>query len=417
MAEHFINKDQLRIGQFVHLDLPWMKHPFMSSSFKIRTPQQLATIRRLKLDKIRIDPDKSDAETESPPPKTTETQVLDDVSEALWEEKRRRIQVLKERRVNLNRCAKRYTQSAAAARKMMSHLQSSPAQAVDEADELVGHMVDELSEDRETTVQLVNLKSQDENSYYHAINVSALALVLGRSLGLDRDQLRLLGMSALFHDLGHQQIPYKVLNKKTALTNPEVKLYRQHPRYGAEMAARIGTLPRGVVDVILQHHENLDGSGYPGGLRADSICAQARVIAVVNRYDNLCNGIGGAPGLSPYEAISQMYSRERERFDPKILNGFITHLGVYPPGSVVKLDDGRIAAVISINPKELLKPSVLLYNPRIPKEEALILDLKEEGLSICSSLRLPDLGPEVGEYLNLSDSISYYFGPSGGSNR
>jgi len=413
MADKFLSKEQLRIGMFVHLDLPWMKHPFMTSSFKIRTPQQLATIKHLKLERVRMDPDKSDPEPESPAPQGKDAQVLDDVSKALWEEKKRRIRVLKERRVNLNRCAKRYAQSTAAARKMMSHLKSSPAQAVDEADDLVCHMVDELSEDRETTVQLVNMKTQDENSYYHAVNVAALAMVLGRSLALDRDQLRLLGMSSLFHDLGHQQIPYKVLNKKTPLSKPELKLYQQHPRYGAKMATRIGTLPPAVVEVILQHHENLNGTGYPQGLKADAISAQSRIIAVVNRYDNLCNGLHGNAGLSPYEAISLMYSRERERYDHKVLNGFITNLGVYPPGSVVELKDGRIAAVISINPKELLKPNVLLYNPDIPKEEALILDLKEEDLSISKSLRLPDLDTEVIEYLNLSDNVSYYFGPSG----
>lgn len=417
MADQFVDKDQLRIGMFVHLDLPWMKHPFMSSSFKIHTPQQLATIRKLKLDKVRFDPERSDIAPSTPAPKTEpkeEARILDDVAQAMWEEKKRRIQVLKERRVSLNRCAKRYGQSTQAARKLMSHLQSAPAQAAEEADDLACHMVDELAEDRDATVQLVNMKTQDENSYYHAVNVAALALVLGRSLALDRDQLRLLGMAALFHDLGHQQIPYKVLNKKSALSKPELQLYRQHPRYGAEMAARIGTLPRDVVAVIQQHHENLDGSGYPRGLSADAITAQTRIISVVNRYDNLCNGVTGKTGLSPYEAISRMYSRERQHYDPKVLNGFITNLGVYPPGSVVKLEDGRIAAVISINPRELLKPNVLLYNPDIPKEEALILDLREEELSICESLRLADLKPEVAEYLNLTDTVSYYFGPSGG---
>lgn len=413
MSDKTVDKNQLRIGLFIHLDLAWMNHPFLTSSFKIRTQKQLDALRQLGLERIRIDPDRSDPEaptgSDAQPEGTTTGEVKDDLTAALWAEKRERIQALKERRSRLNHCSKCYSQSVGMARKLMSHLRASPAQAAEEAQDLVVQMVDDLTQDQETTVQLVNLKHQDENSYFHAINVVALALVVGQKLALERPQLRLLGLGALFHDLGHQRVPSQILLKKEPLNQAERQFYQQHPRYGAEIARQIKTLPPPVVEVIAKHHEHLDGSGYPEGLRESDIGTLTRIVAVVNRYDNLCNGGYAEPGLSPHQALSRMYSRERTFYDPKVLSTFITNLGVYPPGTVVRLQDERIAVVISINQDDLLKPNVLVYSADIPQEEALILDLGEEGIAIRESLHQKDLNQAQIEYLNLSDKLSYYF--------
>lgn len=422
MAEKIISTDELRIGLYIHLDLPWMKHPFLTNSFKVRTAEQLETLRHLGIGQLRCDPERSDPAPPLPAPAEPPVRpVSDDLERALWQEKQRRIQVLKERRTRLNHCANHYSKSVGSVRKLMAHLFAAPAQAVEEADQVVCGMVEELTTDREVTLQLVNMKSQDESAYFHVINVAALSLMLGRTLGLDPSQLRLLGLAALFHDLGHQQVPSQILRKQEPLTPPEQQLYQRHPLYGEQIANRLGSLPKEVVAVIAQHHEHLDGSGYPRGLRGDSITALTRIVTLVNRYDNLCNRSDSTQSLSPYEAVSLMYARERERYDLKILTRFIANLGVYPPGTVVRLSDGRIACVVSINPRELLKPNVLVYDPHIPKEEALILDLSEESLDIAESCRRGTLDSEVIRYLNLSETLSYYFdrtvGPATGRKR
>lgn len=409
--EKVVDTSQLRIGVFVHLDLPWMSHPFLSSSFKIRTQKQLDALQQLGLTQVRIDPARSDdlADAAAESDQLPTEQVREHLTQALWEEKRRRILILKERRSRLNVCAKHYRESVGSARKLMAHLMASPEQAAEEAGLLVAQMVDELTADQEATVQLVNLKRQDENSYFHCINVVALALVIGQRLALGTAELRLLGLGALFHDLGHQKTPGPILHKKAQLTPPERQVYALHTRCGAEIARRIGVLPAAAIEVIAKHHEFLDGSGYPDGLRGDDIGLLTRIVTVVNRYDNLCNGAMGDRGLSPHHAISRMYSVERACYDPRVLTTFITNLGVYPPGTVVRLSDERLALVVTINQNDLLKPSVLIYSPDIPKEEALVLDLNEEDIVIRGSLRQSDLSQEQVEYLNLSDKLSYYF--------
>jgi putative nucleotidyltransferase with HDIG domain len=409
MADKTIQKEQLCIGLYIHLDLPWMKHPFLTSSFKIRSEKQLKALRGMRLATLRYDPDKSDTQ----PLSLRGTPVVERVrqesdDDALWEEKRKRIEVLKARRSKLNKTAVRYEKSVESTRKLMEVLFASPEQAVQIADEVVGNMVSDLMVDADVTIQLVNLKGKNESSYYHSLNVAALSLVLGQNLGLDTKQLHVLGLGALFHDLGHQQIPSQILFKKKPLTPAEEKVYQRHALLGVEMANKIGVLPEEAVAIIGQHHERLDGSGYPKGLKGE-VGVLSRIVAIVDHYDELCNHADPNRSLSPYEAVSLMYSKERAKFDMSILTVFISNLGIYPPGTVVRLSDQRIASVVTINHEELLKPNVLVYDPEIPKEEALILDLMEEDLSISESCRRSELTPAVLNYLSLSEYVTYYF--------
>lgn len=431
-----VSVDQLRVGIFVHLDLPWMQHPFLTSSFKIRTEKQLEVLRALDLEQVRFDPERSDcAPLQSAPPAAAPPPLAeaephhawtgqgdsradstalaypktDAVTAAFWEEKNRRILKLKERRARLNQCAKRYTSSVSAARKLFPMMQAMPGQAAREATELVTEMVSELALDQDATVQLVNLKHLGENSYFHAINVVALALVVGTDLKLSPNELRLLGLGALFHDLGHQQLPSQLLLKRAPFSPAELRVYRQHPVFGVQLARKVQTLPHAVVEVIANHHEHLDGSGFPRGLGDRDLGTLTRIISVVNRYDNLCNGFAAQRGLSPHQAISSMYRREKSWYDEKVLSVFISSLGIYPPGTVVRLDDERLAVVTSVNRDHPSRPNVLVYEPEIPKEEALILDLSEENIAVRESLHADALSPDQVDYLNVSDKLSYYF--------
>jgi len=409
MADKKIQKEQLCLGLYIHLDVPWMKHPFFTSSFKIRSEKQLNTLRGMRLEGIRYDPDKSDAQ---PLPLShvpvAEEPIREHAEDRLWEEKRKRIEVLKARRSKVNRSAKQYEKSVDSTRKLMDVLFAAPEQALQMADDVVADMVTDLTVDTDVTIQLINLKGKSESSYYHSLNVTALSLLLGQKLGLDAKQLHLLGLGALFHDLGHQEIPSQILLKKKPLTPVEEKVYQRHPDLGVRIAKRIGILPDEAMAIIGQHHERLDGSGYPKGLK-NEVGTLVRIVAIVDRYDELCNQADPNLSLSPYEAVSLMYGKEQGKYDKTILTVFIANLGIYPPGTVVRLSDQRIACVVTINHEELLKPSVLVYDPQIPKEEALILDLVEEDLSISESCRRSEVSPAVLNYLNLSEYVSYYF--------
>ena len=165
--------------------------------------------------------------------------------------------------------------------------------------------------------------------------------------------------------------------------------------------------------IIFQHHEMADGSGYPLGLKLEKISQPARVVALINFYDNLCNPLDLAQAMTPHEALSFMFGQRRNKFDALVLQQMIRCLGVYPPGSIVTLSNNAIAMVMSVNPLKPLRPWVMLYDENVPKEEAILLDLEQEPeIIIAKALRPALLPPATYAYLSPRKRVTYYFDSS-----
>jgi putative nucleotidyltransferase with HDIG domain len=327
----------------------------------------------------------------------------------LWRQKNERIERLKERREVIERTEERYNQNVHKLPNLMQNIMTGSEASVEQAGVFVGQMVDSLLDDTDAVVHLVNIRSKEENIFYHSLNVAVLALILGSQAGLGQVKMRSLGMGALFHDLGKANIPKKVLKKETPLTKPEQALVRLHPKYGMDMVSRCGNFPPDAVQVIHQHHEALDGTGYPDGLKGEAISQLARITAIVDYYDKLCNNPVPQKSLTPYQALSHMYKERKEQLDPKLLVLFIRCLGIYPPGTIVQLNNQALGLVISVNSSNPLKPSLLIYDQDIPKAEALILDMVDDpDLAIASSIHPCQLPSEVFDYLSPRSRITYY---------
>jgi hypothetical protein len=187
--------------------------------------------------------------------------------------------------------------------------------------------------------------------------------------------------------------------------------YRDHVAKGVLHGRRM-TLAPGALAVIGQHHEHADGSGFPQKLAGDRMSTAARIVAIVNRFDNLCNPQTRTPALTPHEAVSMLFAQGRARYDAAVLNTFIRMMGVYPAGSLVQLTDDRYAMVIGVNSSRPLKPRVLVHDPRVPRNEALIVDLETTpDLGIRRSLAAAKLPPAALEYLDPRPRVAYYFEP------
>jgi len=166
----------------------------------------------------------------------------------------------------------------------------------------------------------------------------------------------------------------------------------------------------GASTVIAQHHELIDGSGFPLKLTSDRTTVPARIVALVNRYDNLCNPANPGKAVTPHEAVALMFAQGKNKYDPAILGAFIKMMGVYPAGSVVQLTDDRYALVVGVNSSRPLKPRVLVHETGVPREEALILDLETAGgLGIRRSLKPTALPEQTLTYLSPRPRISYFF--------
>ncbi len=410
--EQRISIDQLRVGLYIRLD-SWMDHPFLFGSFKIRNEKQLQQLRSLGISHLFYEPGKSDlpplppsAAGTMPTPGSPEP---DPEIQAMWEEKRKRRERLLQQREALGRCERQFAAGASTIKSVLQSLFSRPAESIRHAQALVSDMVDSLLADKDVVLHLVNAKAGDENAYYHALNVTVLALILGKEAQLGAEDMRVLGLGTLLHDIGREKIPSQILLNKSPWTKAELSFYQQHVAYGVEMAQRLPGISDAVLDVVAMHHELLDGSGYPRRLAGDQIGTLARIACIANAFDNYCNRTNPADSLTPAEAIAFMFKKETGRYDSGLLQLFIRCMGVYPPGSVVELNDGRLGLVMSVNPGQLLHPSLLVYDPDVPKDEALWLDMRHAPeLSVAKTLRPAELDVAVLAYLDPRTRVSYF---------
>lgn len=426
----FVSVEQLRVGLYVFIDLPWYRHPFMLNEFMIRSAEQIRELKTLGQSRFRYDPSRSDApadETATPPdtpgpaaatppdaPGPTAPPVEPPggptpVAATHAPRTVLRERALAEHRRRVAQVEKSFLKSSTLLRNLNRKLLTHPDGTLGDMRELVDQMVLSFLEHPEVTLHVMSEKCH-EDFYSHVLNVSVLSMMLTRGLGFSADEARILGLGALLHDIGLMEVPDRVLNKSPEeYTKAERELRAMHCEYGLRIGRQIG-LPPDVLSIIHQHHEMADGSGYPLGLTLDAIAMPARVVAMVNFYDNLCNPLDFSLAMTPHEALSFMFARRRNKFDARILQQMIRCLGVYPPGSIVMLSNDAIGMVMSINPAKPLRPWVMLYDASTPKENAPLINLEEEtDVNISKAIRPALLPPQIHAYLSPRKRVAYFF--------
>jgi len=419
----YLAPEQLCIGIFVYLDLNWLEHDFARNSFKIKTDEQLAQLKRLGLKRIRVDPTRSDtrplplsaknvatpadaSQPGHPGDGETAQVVLEDSAAILA--KRERVDRIAQQRAAVAQCETQFLKAATALKNINTNLFSRPAASLASAEQLIQQMLDSILTDKDIAIHLMNDKVAGEEMYFHSLNVAVLAMMLARQLAIPPADIKQLGVGCLFHDIGKLDIPDRVRMKTEPHTRAERNLMQQHPQYGSNMAGKLG-LSREAADIVSQHHEHMDGSGYPHQLKAAQISSLARIVSIVNTYDNLCNQPNIADSISPYEALSQMFAQQRHHFDAGPLTTFIHCMGVYPPGTIVRLSDETLGMVVSVNASKPLRPSILIYDRTVPKSEAIIIDLiTEPDITVANSLKPAQLPREVYDYLSPRKRTTYY---------
>jgi putative nucleotidyltransferase with HDIG domain len=400
---------------YVHLDLGWLSHPFPVSSFKISSDEQIQTIRGLGLKALRWVPEKSDLLDEAAQPAAVEA-AADDGPAAVETPEEAAARVRREQleaQRKLTRLAERqYAEAGRAFREAQDLVVQQPAKAREHAESLSRALLDKMLVEGDLCIRVLNGAAGDRATA-HAMNVAVVSMLLARTQGMSESELSDLGTGALMHDVGKIDLSERLRHHDERFTSAETQSYRQHVELGVAHARRMG-LSAGALLVVAQHHEMADGSGFPLKAGIDRISMAARIVALVNRFDNLCNPAVLSRALTPHEALSLMFAQARTKFDPALLNAFIRMMGVYPAGSVVQLTDDRYALVVSVNSSRPLKPRVLVHDPHVPVDEALVLDLETvPDLGIRRSLRAAQLPPASLQYLSPRPRVAYYFEAAG----
>ncbi|BFM18200.1 HD-GYP domain-containing protein [Maricurvus nonylphenolicus] len=395
-------------GLYVDLELSWNKHPFLFSRFKIKTQQEVDIIQGLDLQEVTVIPSKSDAKVPAADKQQAPVQVASE--EQLWQEKEAKVQEAAQYRRRRSELAKRYKETVKKVKRLTQDLNVSPANAMRDAAEVVDEMAKAFESDGDILINLINISPDDYSFYNHALNTTVLAMLVGRSLGIKGEQLRDLGIGAMLHDVGKALLPSAVVMKRGPLTKAEKSLLQTHTIAGVKLASKVHDLSKDAKAIIAQHHEFLDGSGYPQGLKGEAINNNAKIVAITNIYDNLCNPPNPDNALPPKAVMAILFAKYKGKLDGTLVQRFITNMGVYPPGTVVRLSDDSIGLVTAINAKALLKPQVLLYSPDIPRREALSIDLAEQDeISITDVLKPEDYDKRIYDYLGIKERVGYFF--------
>ena len=400
----FIDVDDLRIGHFVHIELGWLSHPFPLNSFKLQCHDQIATIRGLGIKKIRYSPDKSDPE--SPP--VGQENAEQSIAPTEIDPREIQKELRRKQDAALKICESGFSDAAKGYRELMGSLKSLPTRSWEQSQVLVDGVLEQVQDFEEVSIRLLSEQIGDRASQ-HSINVLILSLLLGKACGLTDAALRDLGCGALLHDIGKQELPDRLKWFDEQFTSAENKLHQEHVSRGVILGKGMNMSSAALL-CIAQHHEAANGSGYPLRIAGAQISPLASIVALINKYDCLCNPGNPGMAITPHEALAALYARFKGLFDTNTLNAFIRMMGVYPPGSVVQLNDGRYAIVVSVNSSRPLRPSLLIHDPGIPREDALIINLEQQAdLGIKRSIKPNQLPQPVIDYLSPRQRICYFF--------
>ena len=355
----------------------WMEHPFWRSGFVLADTKDIEAILASSIKEVWIDSSRG-LDVPETQPAVLQAEADADAEATLIRVAPRRESVAPVSvEQEMARAVKICGQAKQAMVTMFEEVRMGNAVDADGAKQLVEEISDSVTRNPSALISLARLKTADDYTYMHSVAVCAMMVALARQLGLDEPQIRSAGMAGLLHDLGKAVMPPEVLNKPGKLSAAEFDVIKSHPEEGYRMLLKSQSIDAIALDVCLHHHEKMDGSGYPKGLKGDDISLLAKMGAVCDVYDAITSNRPYKAGWDPAESLRKMAEWSKGHFDPLVFQAFVKSMGIYPVGSLVLLSSGRIGVVTEQAMASLIMPRVKVFfstksGMRIPPE---VLDL------------------------------------------
>lgn len=354
-----VDSSQLKVGMYIHdLSCDWMTHPFVRNRFLLTSEDEIRKILSAGIHDVVIDNDKGldveDAPTLAEAQAATEREIVEIAAKSpivtrvsLGEEMKRAVQIRH--------------QASTLVRTVMQDARLGKAVELDQVSPVVENITESILRNPGALVGLLRIKNKDDYTFLHSVSVCTLLVAFCRSRNFEAERTHQAGLGGLLHDTGKALVPDKILNKPGPLTDEEFAIIKRHPKDGYDILLKspeVGPIP---LDITLHHHERRDGSGYPDKLGGDGISELAQMAAIVDVYDAITADRCYHKGMSAAAALRKIYEWSKFHFNPQYAQEFMRCVGIYPVGTMVMLESGRLGVVVEPHETNLLAPKVNVF--------------------------------------------------------
>jgi HD-GYP domain-containing protein (c-di-GMP phosphodiesterase class II) len=350
-------------GMFIiEMDVPWYRTPFLSHKRLIKDLHTIELMKQHGIKMVTIDTSKGSDLPSQPSTDTQHAANRDSTNAdvpALPDQKAEHTSVAKPDDHSVTVI---YAEAQEAVERIFEDLERGIPPSPEATKAIVLNVLEQVLSDRAamaTQVAIQKIKQFDRSLTSHALDTCILSLVVAIENGLDQPTQEQVGMGALLHDAGYVRLPRNLVRKREECSGQDKTLLEQHCKLGVALLSEHPDMHEDVLRIVREHHERADGSGFPAGLGNDRISRLAQIVGIVNFYDGMVSRHGVHPAMIPHDAVRHLFlAGERGHFEKSLVELMIRSIGVYPVGSLVRLNTGEQAVVVGVNPQQRLKPVV-----------------------------------------------------------